>query len=202
MMSVAGLDATPDVLLMQKRLFDCAVTRLYSVSYAAMWRRLRALRETPELAGFRLWLVGSRLEPEGQEESDVDLVLSPGSAGAPGDAAIDAALWFCRQHGFWGGDPPCVIDPCFRQAGPRQVLKAMEPDVPLLSVKLLSPRLLGLAQAGGLSAWRRVGRYSLEYQRPAGAASYYAKLPKGTFAAGQRPFLRPAMEVIPARGRS
>ena len=61
---------------MQQRLFGPELRLLGPVSDADIGRALRDLRAAAELDSFRLWIVGSRVDP-GQEGSDVDVVLAP-----------------------------------------------------------------------------------------------------------------------------
>jgi hypothetical protein len=192
---------TPDVLGMQSRLYNLGARRRAPVADVDMMRALRRLREHPDLAPFRLWLVGSRVEP-GREQSDIDVVLSPRTGGDPVDAAINAALWRCREAGLNDSDPPCVIDPCFRSEGPSLNPVPLRPGALLRSVKLISPRLVRLMQLGRLAGCRRVGHLSLAFARSASETSFYAKLPRRCFDADAEPYLRPALEIADADGDS
>ena len=162
-------------------------------------RALRRMRAHPDLASFRLWLVGSRVEP-GRERSDIDVVLSPRPGVDPAEAAIDGALWRCREAGLNDSDPPCVVDPCFRWEGPSLSLVPLCPDAVLRSVKLISPRLVRLMVRGLLVDCRSVGRFSLAFARKAGETGFYARLPRRCFDADAEPYLRPASEIADAGG--
>ena len=196
-----GWRATPSLLRMQRQLFGPRARRIGSVSDAAMWRLLDALRAAPELEPFRIWLVGSRVQP-GRPGSDIDLVLSPREGFPAKDGDVERALWHCRNRGLYASNPVCVVDPCFRAAGPRTTAAGLPPRAILHGVKLLSPRLLREALAGGLEGCRPVGRFSLEYSRRAGETNYYDKLPVGPFGDSQSPYLRPAIEVASAAAAS
>jgi hypothetical protein len=192
-----GWRATPSLLRMQRQLFGPRARRIGSVSDAAMWRLLHALRAAPELEPFRIWLVGSRVQ-SGRAESDIDLVLSSRDGLPPCDEGVERALWHCRNRGLYASNPVCIVDPCFRPDGPRTTVAPLPPRSILKGVKLLSPRLLREALAGGLEGCRPVGRFSVEYSRRAGDTNYYRKLPIGPFSDSQSPYLRPAIEVAPA----
>src|SRR5580704_2300786 len=91
---------TPIELGMQRRLFGGCSRRVPAASDSAMWRVLLALRASTEFDCFRMWLVGSRLEP-GRHESDIDILLSPQRRLALSDPTIERALWFCRHYGLY-----------------------------------------------------------------------------------------------------
>ncbi len=185
--------ASPVVMRMQMQLFGPRARRM-AVSDVAIWRFLRALRSAAELDPFRIWLVGSRVEP-GNLNSDVDLVLSPREGFPPADDAVERALWHCRSRGLYASSPVCVVDPCFRPGGPATAVAALHSGFLLAGVKLLSPRLLREAVSGQLEGCRPVGRFCVGYSRRAGDTNYYHKLPVGQFGGAQFPYLRPAIEI-------
>ncbi len=185
---------TPDVLGMQSRLFGPATRSSAPLSDAAVWGVLHRLRASPELAPFRIWLVGSRIEAN-RETSDVDLVLAPSGDAQLTDAVIDGALWYCRDYGISRCDPLCVTDAVFRRTGPKLDLAALEPGTLMGSIKLLSPLLLQEVLTGRIREYRRIGRFSIEYDRHAGDMTYYRKLPRRRFDGADLPYLRPAIEV-------
>jgi len=180
------------------QLFGPGTRRTAPVSDAAMRRLLRALRSAPELDPFRIWLVGSRVQ-SGNDESDIDIVLSPQVGFSVSDDLIERALWHCRSRGLYASNPACFVDPCFRFGGPTMEVVALPPQSILRGVKLLSPKLRRDVLLGRLEVYRRVGRFSIEYSRRAGDTSYYHKLPRGSFGDLQSPYLRPAIEVAAQR---
>jgi hypothetical protein len=182
---------------MQQRLFGPDILGLAPVSDAGLGRVLHDLSAASELQSFRIWLVGSRLEP-GRTGSDIDLVLSPRPGALPSEDLIEYALWYCREYGLYGAIPACVIDPCFRGGGPTVALVPLRPHVRIKTVKLLSPRLADLAMRGRMRECRRVGDVGIEFVRRAGDTDYYGKLPCGDFDGLRWPYLRPAIEIIPA----
>jgi hypothetical protein len=186
---------TAIALRMQRRLFGFDKKQLTPVSDADMWRILRELRAASVLKPFRLWLVGSRMHGPGNESSDVDLVLSPQGDISLSDAAIERALWYCRSFGLYTANPRCVLDPCFRPAGPGLVLVPLRPHTVVRTFKLFSPRLAKLVSEGRILRYRRVGRFSIEYLRRAKDTNYYGKLPTREFDGSVSPYLRPAVEV-------
>jgi hypothetical protein len=186
---------TPIALRMQRRLFGFDKKQLTPVSDADMWRILRELRAASVLEPFRLWLVGSRRDDRGNESSDVDLILSPRAVGSFSDAAIERALWYCRSFGLYTANPRCVLDPCFRPAGPGLEIVPLRPDTVVRTFKLFSPRLARLVSEGRILRYRRVGRFSIEYLRRAQDTNYYGKLPTRVFDGSVSPYLRPAVEV-------
>ena len=107
-----ALRLTARGLGMQRRLFGPDIEGLPPVSDAGLGHVLRDLSAASELQSFRIWLVGSRLEP-GRTGSDIDLVLSPRPGTLPSEHLIEHALWYCREYGLYGSAPSCVIDPCF-----------------------------------------------------------------------------------------
>jgi hypothetical protein len=179
---------------LQHRLFGPHVKRLGPVSDTDMGRVLRDLRAAPELGPFRIWLVGSRVEPE-KRGSDIDLVLSPRPGTLPSDYRIEHALRYCREYGLYGASPACVIDPCFRVGGPTVGLVPLPPRVVIKTVKLFSPRLSDLVARGRIRECRRLGDISIEFVRRAADTDYYGKLPRGDFDGSRLPYLRPAIEV-------
>jgi hypothetical protein len=178
---------------MHRLLFSHRV-RSGAVTDTQMWCALRELRAVDELGAFQLWLVGSRIEP-GKHTSDIDLVLSPKAGCSIDDALIERALWHCRHYGFYGADPTCVIDACFRANGPTLTVTPLRPQTAVRTVKLLSPKLLRLLLAGHVPERRSVGRFSIEFVRRAGDTSYYRKLPCLPFGPTLVPYLRPAIEI-------
>jgi hypothetical protein len=185
---------------MHHRLFGPDVKRVGPVSDTQMRRVLRELRATAELKPFRLWLVGSRVQP-GNTGSDIDVVLSPRAGVPPDEHLIERALWHCREYGLYGANRACVIDPCFRTAGPTLHLIPLQPRVLIKTVKLFSPRLVRLLTLGRLSACRSVGEVCIEFVRTAEDTDYYRKLPRRVFGGSQCPYQRPAIE-IPCSARS
>ena len=179
---------------MQQRLFGPELRLLGPVSDADIGRALRDLRAAAELDSFRLWLVGSRVDP-GQEGSDVDVVLSPRPGAVQSVDLIEHALWHCREYGLRGTTPACVIDPCFRVRGPAVAVVPLRPHDVIKTVKLLSPRMAALATRGRLREWRRLGEISIEFLRRAEDTDYYGKLPRGDFDGSRWPYLRPAIEI-------
>jgi hypothetical protein len=182
---------------MQQRLFSLGVQGLAPVSDATLGRVLRDVAAASELQSFRIWLVGSRLEP-GRTGSDIDLVLSPGSGTFPSEHLIARALWYCREYGLYGASPACVIDPCFRVGGPTVALVPLRPNVKITTVKLLSPRLADLVTHGRIRECRRVGDVGIEFVRRAEETDYFGKLPRRDFKGSRWPYLRPAIEIVPA----
>lgn len=180
---------------MQRRLYGRRSKRVTAVPDSAMWRALRALRAHSNLNSFRIWLVGSRVEP-GRFESDIDVILSPRAGFPLRDQTIERALWYCRNYGLYLASPRVVVDPCFRAAGPTLELSALRPHSILKSVKLLSPKLTQEVLAGRIRGYRRLGYFSIEYWRRTGDTNYYAKLPRRSFGGRQSPYLRPAIEVV------
>jgi hypothetical protein len=164
------------------------------ISDADMHRILRALRATPDLEPFRLWLVGSRLDPD-KESADIDLVLSPHTGSSLSDAAVEQALWYCRNFGLYESRPACMIDPCFRREGATVAIAPLRPQTVLRTSKLYSPKLAKLARDGRLLQYRRFGRFSIEFLRKAEETGYYEKLPSRTFDNSPSFYLRPAFEI-------
>jgi hypothetical protein len=193
-----ALRLTSRRLDMQQRLFGPNLRDLASVSDARLWRVLSDLRAASVLQCFRIWLVGSRLEP-GMTGSDVDLVLSPRPGPLPSEQLVEQALWHCRDYGLYGTTPRCVIDPCFRQAGPTVALVPLRPQVRIQTVKLLSPRLADLVMQGHIREWRSVGDVALEFVRRAEETDYFAKVPRASFDGSRWPYLRPAVEIAGGR---
>lgn len=181
---------------MQQRLFSLGAQGLAPVPDAALGRVLRDLAAASELQSFRIWLVGSRLEP-GRTGSDIDLVLSPGSGTLPSEHLIARALWYCREYGLYGAIPACVIDPCFRLSGPTVALVPLRPHVKITTVKLLSPRLADLVTQGRIRECRRVGDVGIKFVRRAEETDYFGKLPRRDFNGSCWPYLRPAIEIDP-----
>lgn len=185
---------SPDEVGMQRQLYAYDRRRAPALCDAAMGSTLGRLRAAPVLQSFRLWLVGSRLEP-GKELSDIDLVLSPRGDCALSDGGIEEALWHCRHFGLYAADVPCLIDPCFRVAGPTLFRVPLQPDAVLQTSKLFSPKLARLVREGRIQQYRRFGRFSIEYMRKAEETEYYAKLPTGAFDGSRASYLRPAVEL-------
>ena len=188
---------TPDLLHMQAHLFDCDTSQVAGVSDAALGKVLSRLRTATVLDPFRLWLVGSRLEP-GREQADIDLVLSPHTAEEVSDEMVEGALWHCRDFGLHGirepgAKPGCLIDPCYRCGGPAVEKVALEPGTVLQTSKLFSPKLAKLTAEGRIEQYRRFGRFSIEYLRKAAETDYYAKLPRCSDTGAS--YLRPAVEI-------
>jgi hypothetical protein len=179
---------------MQTRLFGCGAKPKAPVPDSVMWRFLRDLRTAAALAPFRIWLIGSRVQP-GNDESDTDLVLSPRVGWTLSDEIVDRGLFCCRDYGLYGANPPCAVDPCFRAAGPTLNVAALQPDTVLKSIKLFSPKLTRLVLAGRIREYRRLGNFSIEYCRRAEETNYYRKLPRRSFDGLLCPYLRPAIEV-------
>jgi hypothetical protein len=192
-----ALRLTARGLGMQQRLFGPDIQGLAPVSDAELGRVLRDLAAASELQRFRIWLVGSRLEP-GRAKSDIDLVLSPRPGTVPREHLIEHALWHCREYGLYGATPACVIDPCFRVAGPAVAPVPLRPDVRITTVKLLSPRLAHLVTQGRIRVCRPVGDVAIEFVRRAKDTDYFRKLPRGDFDGSRWPYLRPAIEIVPA----
>jgi hypothetical protein len=178
-----------------RRLFGQHAKCVTAVSDSEMWRVLLALRPNPNLDSFRIWLVGSRVDP-GRFESDIDVVLSPRAGFPLSDQIIERALWYCRNYGLYVSNPPVVVDPCFRAAGPTVEFKALRSHSILKTIKLLSPKLTQEVLAGRIRKYRRLGYFSIEYCRRAGDTHYYAKLPQRSFEGSRSPYLRPAIEVL------
>jgi hypothetical protein len=179
---------------MQAQLFGLSKSRMIPVPDADMWSVLRELRAASELAPFRLWLVGSRVEL-GNNASDIDLVLSPRVGFSLDDRSIESALWYCRHYGLCEANPQCVIDPCFRIHGPTLGIAPLRAATVLQTVKLFSPKLSLLVAAGRIKDYRRLGRFSIAYLRRAKEADYYGKLPRRQFDGFQSAYLRPAIEI-------
>jgi hypothetical protein len=185
----------PDVFRMQIRLYGPETRRITPVSDAVVWGHLRQIRADVRLDRFRIWLVGSRLEPS-RDDSDVDLVLAPRVGYQVSDQAIDEALYYCRDHALWGGDQACIVDPWFRVAGPTLDLKALAPDTVMPGTKLFSPKLMHDVLAGRIVNYRRLGLFSIDYVRRARDTDYYRKLPRRSFDGLLSPYLRPAIEIL------
>jgi hypothetical protein len=179
---------------MHRLLFGIDKRQLTPLSDSDLWRILRGLRSHARFDPFRLWLVGSRVDP-GHESSDVDLILSPRLRVPPGDAVIERALWHCRNFGLHLAKPTCVIDPCYRAQGPALARDPLRPDTIMQSIKLCSPKLARLINDKSIQQYRRLGRFSIEYLRPAQNTDFYGKLPTGVFNGKNEPYLRPAVEV-------
>ena len=160
-----------------------------------MWRILGELRAASVLSPFRLWLVGSRIDP-GKESSDVDLVLSPRAGFFLSDAIIEQGLWYCRNFGLYAANPRCVLDPCYRAGGPSLAIVPLRPDTVLKTTKLLSPKLAKLVLDGRIPQHRCLGRFSIEYLRRAEDTDYYRKLPSRMFDGSLSSYQRPAVEVL------
>jgi hypothetical protein len=190
-----ALRLTARGLDMQQRLFGPDMQGLAPVSDAELGRVLHDLRAAAELRSFRIWLVGSRLEP-GRTGSDIDLVLSPRAGTWPSEHLIGQALWYCREYGLYGAIPACVIDPCFRVDGPTVDLVPLRPHVTIKTIKLLSPRLADLVTRGRIRESRPVGEVGIELVRRAQDTDYYGKLPLGDFDGSRWPYLRPAAEIV------
>ena len=193
-MSVTASHFTPVELGMHRRLFSVNAKHVGPVADAAMWDTLRELRNTPELERFRLFLVGSRLDP-GNETSDIDLILAPCPGSAFTYAMIERALWRCREYGLYGANLPRLIDPGFRREGPSVRAVPLPPTAVLQTAKLFSPKLARLINEGRIQHYRRFGRFSIEYWRQAGETSFYQKLPRQRFEGAVCPYLRPAIAV-------
>ncbi len=159
-----------------------------------MWRLLHALRRSATLTAFRVWLIGSRVQP-GKAESDIDLLLSPRDGAPVNDGAIELALWHCRHYGLYRADPVALVDPCFRDGGPAQGCMVLQPNATLKTMKLFSPKLQLLVESGRIATYRRTGQFSIEYCRLAHEASYYRKLPYRDVDGVSYRFLRPAIEL-------
>jgi hypothetical protein len=179
---------------MQERLFGPSAMSPRPVSDTAMMELLGALRQSPALLGFRLWLVGSRVEP-GRHTSDIDLVLSGVAGTIPDYPRVEDALRHCREFGLYGTEVSCVIDPCFRVSGPTLAVTPLAPDAAVSTVKLLSPRLAALAVRGAFLRWRRVGEFSIEFLRRAADTDYYDKLPQQDWCGQRWRYLRPPVEL-------
>jgi hypothetical protein len=192
---------TPRLRAMHERLFGSAVQGLAPVSDAEMARVLHDLRSAPELDSFRLWLVGSRVEP-GKNSSDIDIVLSPRLAVLPGDQLVENALLYCREYGLYGGTSRCVIDAFFRAEGPTVALTPLAPTALIRSVKLYSPRVVAVLHQRRIEQWRRVGEVSIEFVRWAVDTDYYRKLPRRDFDGSHASYLRPAIEIFVSNGNS
>jgi hypothetical protein len=189
-----ALSPTPVELRMHTRLFGIPNREIASVADAAMWRLLRGLRRHPDFDPFRIWLVGSRVQP-GRNGSDIDIVLSVRDGWSPGELAIERALWRARDYGLHAATPVCLVDPCFRAFGPTITTIALRSNAVLTSIKLFSPKLMKEVFAGRVRNHRRLGHFSVEYSKHAGETSYYAKLPIRNFGGILSPYLRPAIEV-------
>jgi hypothetical protein len=183
---------TPEIRRMQEALYGpCSRA---PVPDSEVRRMLRALRGASALAGFRLWLVGSRLEPD-RVDSDVDLVLSPCPGSRPDDLEIEQALWCCRLYGIDTTDPLCIVDPCFRRAGPTLEVVELPAGAIVRTTKLLSPRRWRDVAEGCILDYRLAGRFSIEYSRLAGDTNYYEKLPVAIRDGVLVRYQRPAIEV-------
>jgi hypothetical protein len=182
------------LLGMQQRLFGSHMEGLAPVSDAEMAGVLCDLRGASALESFRLWHVGSRVEP-GRDGSDIDVVLSPQPGTMPSDHLIERALWYCREYGFYGATPRCVIDPSFRALGPTVALAPLPPRAAIRTIKLFSPRLASLLRQGRIAECRRVGDVCIAFVRPAEDTGYYRKLPRRHFDGDSSPYLRPAIEI-------
>jgi hypothetical protein len=185
---------TPAGRAMQRQLFSVTAQEIAPVTDAGVWRMLSALRNAPELDSFRLFLVGSRLDP-GNETSDIDLVLAPRKGSIFTDVRIERALWHCRHYGLYGATPACLIDPCFRRKGPTMAVVPLRPTEILQTARLFSPKLVKLVAEGRIRRCRRFGRYSIEYWRPAVETGFYHKLLQQRFDGVLCPYLRPGIEV-------
>jgi hypothetical protein len=190
-----ALHLTSLELSTHRRLFDFDKKRIAPVSDADVWRILRELRAAALLEPFRLWLVGSRLDP-GNESSDVDLVLSPREGLSLTDVAIERALWYCRNFGLYVANPPCLLDPCFRAGGPALATAPLRPHTVLHTIKLFSPKLAKLIRDRRIRQFRRFGSFSIEYLRRSEDTDYYGKLPRRAFGGSLAPYLRPAVEAL------
>jgi hypothetical protein len=181
-------------LRMHRRLFGFDKSQIAPVSDADMHCILRELRAAPVLEPFRLWRVGSRLD-RGRELSDIDLVLSPRAGFSLSDTIIERALRDCRSFGLYESNPSCVLDPCFRQAGPTADIVPLRPQTIVQTCKLFSPKLAKLVLDGRLPQYRRFGRFGIEYLRRADETDYYERLPRRIFGDSRSPYLRPAVEI-------
>lgn len=186
---------TPIEIGMQRRLFGARLRQAFPASDSSMWRVLVALRTNSELDCFRIWLIGSRVEP-GRHNSDTDVVLSPQARFPLSDQAIERALWYCRNYGLFIANPPVVVDPCYRSEGPTLELQALRAGSTLRSVKLFSPKITREVRARRIRNYRRLGYFSIEFCRRAGDTGFYAKLPRHSFGGLLSPYLRPAIEVV------
>ena len=180
---------------MQTRLFGRRPRAVAPICHADMRRVLLRVCAAPALRSFRIWLIGSRLEP-GRNGADVDLLLSPREGISPDEDSIERALWYSRHYGLFQANPACVIDPCYRAAGPTLDFSALQPDALLKGIKLFSPKILEEVVAGRIRDYRRVGSFSIEYSRRAAETGYYRKLPMGSFDGRPSRYLRPAIEVL------
>ena len=185
---------TADVLAMQMRLYGLRTERRAPVTDADLWALLRELRASRPLDPFRLWLVGSRVEP-GREKSDADVVLAPAGNERPPDETMEQALWSCRVAGL-SGSTVCAIDPCVRLNGPALVVTRLHADMMLKSIKLFSPTIMLQVLQGRLRNYQRLGRFCIEFDRRAGDTDYYSKLPLRTIDGVPSPYLRPGIEVL------
>lgn len=182
---------------MHQRLFGPHILGLAPVPDPDLGRVLRHVAGAAELRPFRIWLVGSRLEV-GKSGSDVDVVLSPRPGTSPSEHLIEQALWYCREYGLYRAGTPCVIDPCFRSSGPTVALAPLRPHIKIVTTKLFSPRLAELVRRGRLREWRRVGESCIEFARWSEDTDYFPKLPRRNFDGACFPYLRPALEIVPA----
>jgi hypothetical protein len=179
---------------MQMRLFGHGTKRIVPVLDSEMWALLRKLRATSLFDPFRIWLIGSRVQPD-KCESDIDLILSLRAGFTLDDRTVERGLWYCRDYGLYSANPACVVDPCFRADGPTLAMAALQPHTVLKGIKLFSPKLMRRVLAGRIRDYRRLGEFSIEYCRRAEETGYYQKLPKGRFDGRLYPYLRPAIEV-------
>jgi hypothetical protein len=192
---MSQIPMTPIELRTHRRLFGFDKKQIAPVPDADMWRILGKLRAASVLEPFRLWLVGSRVDP-GKESSDVDLVLSSRAGFFLSDVIIEQGLWYCRSFGLYVANPRCVLDPCFRAGGPTLALVPLRPHTVLQTTKLFSPKLAKLLLDGRLPQYRRLGSFSIEYQRRAEDTDYYGKLPSRVFDGSLSSYQRPAVEVL------
>lgn len=185
---------TLEIRRMQEALYGSSARGGIPVSDTAVWQMLEALRKAEALVSFRIWLVGSRLEAN-EVESDVDLVLSPRMGTRPTDRQVERALWSCRHYGIEAMDPICIVDPCFRLAGPTLNVVNLPADAIVSTTKLLSPGCWRDVSEGRIRRYRLSGRFSVEFSRPAAETTYYAKLPVFIRDGVISRYLRPAVEV-------
>ncbi len=190
---VDGVPMTLEIRRMNQILFGPRARGATAVTDTAVRQMLEKFREARELAGFRIWLVGSRLEAN-RETSDVDVVLSPRGPERPRDRTIEDALWFCRLYGLETMVPICVVDPCFREAGPTLEIVDLPADSIVTTTKLLSPNRQRDVLEGRIRDYRLAGHFSIEYSRRVGDTTYYSKLPL-RFSDEAVRYLRPAVEM-------
>jgi hypothetical protein len=161
---------------------------------------LSLIKNHPQLQYFRLWLVGSRLEPN-RFFSDVDILLTPTSNYEKTNMSvtkhdIEQALWLCRSVGYEASKNHCVIDPTFEWRLPLVNRIELLPNTVAHKIKLLCPYLYQQVKLSKITEFISVGKFCIEYERSVSQTNYYLKLPSAFFKGKEEKYYRVAREIL------